>query len=292
MKYFEEDVMIDGLRLRRARFEPDNPAAIRAAAIHYHGQGDYTARYDETMEYFTRQGVAVVGTDLPGHGKSDGRRGVVPGFSYVDHIAKDNLKHCEERWPGLPVGITGHSAGGLIALRELVRHPEPYSFSWISSPLLHPDANQSRLLVLLLPLAAGLLPDLTVSTRVTAEQCWHNEVRAAKMAEGIELFFHQRVSLSWGRAMIEAAGFVRGALLTKPPGIPLLITQGTADQVCPIDLLRPLLERCSIPGLRYVEIPDALHEPFADTQRDLVFTALTDWLSETLPPFTTQAVAS
>ena len=292
MKFFEEDVIIDGLRLRRSRFEPDNPAAIRATAIHYHGQGDYTARYDETMEYFTRQGVAVIGTDLPGHGKSEGRRGAVPGFRYVDQIAKDNLRQCGECWPGLPVGITGHSAGGLIALRELVRHPEPYAFSWISSPLLHPDANQSRLLVLLLPLAAGLLPELTVSTRVTAEQCLHNEVRAAKVAEGAELFFHQRVSLGWGREMIEAAAFVRAALLTRPPDFPLLITQGTADQVCPVDLLRRLLERCSISGLRYVEIPDALHEPFADTQRDLVFTALTDWLSETLPPLTTQAAAS
>jgi alpha-beta hydrolase superfamily lysophospholipase len=292
MKYSEVDVVIDGRRLRRSRFEPDDPGTIRAAAVHYHGQGDYTARYEETMEHVTRQGVAVIGTDLPGHGKSDGRRGVVPGLPFVDRMAGDNLRHCRKRWPGVPVGITGHSAGGLLALRELLRNPEPYAFSWISSPLLYPDANQNRLLLLLLPLAASLLPNFTVSTRVTAEQCLHNEARAAKVAEGAEVFFHQRVSLAWGRAMIEAAGFVRGALLTRPPEVPFLITQGTEDQVCPVGLLRPLLERCSIPALRYVEIPDALHEPFADTQRKQVFTALADWLHATLPTLPVRAAAS
>lgn len=284
MKCRQEDLVVAGRRLKRYVFTPDQPGRIRAAAFHFHGQGDFSERYDETLEIFTRQGVACVATDLPGHGRSEGKRGDVPGFHLVDAVARANQSLCRELCPAArgPLGILGHSAGGLMALRELLHRPEPYSFAWISAPLLRPEANQNPLLVAAAPLVARLFPRLRVSTGVTGDELVHEgaALERALMEEGS--LFHSRVSIGWGYEMMVAAREVRELLVSRPPAIPLLITQGGADPVCPPRFLHEALARTAIPGLLLHEFPEALHEPFADTGKEAVFAHIEEWLEDAL----------
>lgn len=286
MKILAEDLELGAMRLKRYLFTPDDPGDIRAAAFHLHGQGDYSARYDETMEVFTRQGIACVATDLPGHGRSEGKRGRVPGFEVVDRIVDSNQQRCRQLCPedGGPLGILGHSAGGLMVMRELLRRPEPYSFSWISSPLVRPEANKSRFLVGISALLARLLPDLTVTTGVSMDDCVHPDSEWEPGSEEPELLFHARISIRWGYEMMMEARKVRSRFVSHPPSLPLLITQGTADKVCPPQYLREVISGVSDPAIRYQEFPEALHEPFADTRKADVFTAIEGWLQETLGP--------
>jgi alpha-beta hydrolase superfamily lysophospholipase len=282
MKRLEEDLDLDGHALRRFIFCPDDSRGIRAVAMHFHGQGDFAERYGEILEPFTRHGIACVATDLPGHGRSEGARGRVPGFEIVDRIAESNRKRCRELCgeDQGPLGILGHSAGGLMALRELLLRPEPYSFSWISSPLLRPETNQHPLLLRFAPLAARLVPGLTVGTGVTPDQCTQEPDQFRVDHEEDPDLFHARVSFGWGYALIEAARRVRAALCSSPPTIPLLITQGLADPVCPPQYLHEVLDHATIPQLRLREFADALHEPFADAQSDEVLAVITAWLEE------------
>lgn len=281
----EEEFDLDGHTLRRFVFCPEKDQPIRAAAMHFHGQGDFAERYGEVLEPFTSRGIACVATDLPGHGRSQGVRGRVPGFEIVDRIADRNRERCRELCPEEqgPLGLLGHSAGGLMALRELLRRPERYDFSWISSPLLQPEVNQHPLLVKLAPLGARFLPGLTVGTGVTQEQCTDQPDPLREAFEDPELF-HARVSLGWGYALMEAARWVRGSLRSDPPSLPLLITQGLRDPVCPPEFLHAVLQDAVIPRLTLREFSEALHEPFADAGRDEVFAAIAAWLAaEELP---------
>lgn len=294
MKWEQEDLVVAGRALRRYVFTPDAPERIRAASFHLHGQGDYSERYDETMEVFARHGVACVATDLPGHGKSDGKRGHVPGFRLVDEVVRANERRCRELCPPErgPLGITGHSAGGLMALRELLRRPAPYSFAWISAPLMRPEANQNPLLVRIAPLVARLFPTLTIPTGVTPEQCVHDGEEIKRIAGDEALLFHSRVSIGWGTELLRAAEEVRGRLVAAPPTIPLLVTQGAADEVCPARFLRDVLAEAKIPKLRYREFPEGLHEAFADTGKEEVFAELSAWLEDILRDVASQTSPS
>ncbi len=284
MKRLEEELDLGNLHLKRFVFCPDTPDRIRAAAIHFHGQGDYSERYDETMETFTSRGIACVTTDLPGHGASEGKRGRIPGFDFIDEVARSNRERIRILCPEDrgPLGILGHSAGGLMALREMLLRPDPYSFSWISSPLVCPEANQNAILVRLAPVIACLVPNLTVGTGVTSDQCRHTQVDAQETAAEPADFFHARVSIGWGYDMIVAAREVRARLRSDPPVLPLLLTQGSADPICPPRYLREALADAKFPNLRYHEFPEALHEPFADTCKFEVFEKIAAWLDEVL----------
>lgn len=278
----EEELELDGHALRRFIFRPDEDQPIRGVAMHFHGQGDFAERYRNFLLPFINQGIACVSTDLTGHGRSEGVRGRVPGFGFVDHLADSNRERCQELWGDVdgPLGILGHSAGGLMALRELLRRPERYSYSWISSPLLRPDANQPRLLVMLAPLAALLVPGLTVGTGVTPEECTSAPDPTREEFHNDPQLFHARVSIGWGHALMKAAAWVSETMITSPPEIPLLITQGLRDPICPPIYLQRLLNDAKISRLRFREFPSALHEPFADEGREEVFSEITAWLTE------------
>lgn len=282
MKRLVEEVEIRGWQLKRFVFLPD-PLPLQGAAIHFHGQGDYSSRYGDTLRAFTDRGIAIIATDLPGHGRSPGKRGHIPSWELVDEVAKSGWDRSQLLIPQ-PPGLLGHSAGGLMGLRELTRNQGAYAYSWISSPLVQPAAKQSRLLVALAPVLARFFPELTVDTRVTPQKCIAADSDEGMVRKYDDQHFHTRVSLSWGHEMILKAEEMRRAFRNSPPNLPLLITQGGSDPVCPPEHLRELLAGLELPNLHYREFPAALHEPFAGVEREAVAAAMASWLDENIVP--------
>ena len=94
-----------------------------------HGVAEYIGRYDAFARYLNEQGVAVVGHDHLGHGRSVTANGTPVYFgdgstwqTVVDdiHILHTRLK---ERWPELPHILMGHSMGSFLARTYLIRYP-------------------------------------------------------------------------------------------------------------------------------------------------------------------------
>src|SRR4051812_1687572 len=94
-------------------------AAARAVAVMVHGYAEHTGRYREVAHVLVERGLAVIGFDLRGHGRSSGRRGHIEAFGdYLDDLDAV-LALARKEHPGLPVVLVAHSNGGLIALRAL-----------------------------------------------------------------------------------------------------------------------------------------------------------------------------
>ena len=278
MNLGEEDIEIGGYALRRYVFYPEEGTPVRGSAFLLHGQGDYAGRYGEFLQPFLQKGIICVATDFPGHGYSEGKRGHIPGIEIVDQISASNRHRCHELTgtEDTQSGIIGHSAGGLLALREILERPRLYRFSWISSPLLRPEAGQNPVLVRLAGLIGRFYPQLTVSTGVSHDQC--SALPEAHVREGHSNRIHSRISSSWAHTLIHTARHVRKAFRTCPPQIPLLLTQGLRDSICSPRYLQNLLEGLEIPTLSLREFPDALHEPFADSAGPEVRITVAQWL--------------
>lgn len=269
MKAVEEVVEIGDYRLARTCFLPDGPPV--ATAVLLHGQGDFIARYGEVAEVFQARGIALVGTDMPGHGDSPGRRGHIPGFDYVDRVVESNLARCRELSPGKPHGILGHSCGALMALWTLLRDPSPWTFAWLSSPLLLPEATRPALVASLLLMLSRIMPGLSIDSGVGPKECVNpvedNEGHAHLERSGDEHLFHTRVTLGWAQEICEAARWVRENFQSRLPPIPLLITLGEEDPVCAPSVVHGLLEGFRPPQLALHSFPGLRHEPFADPRR-------------------------
>jgi alpha-beta hydrolase superfamily lysophospholipase len=98
-----------------------------------HGLGEHGGRYLHFPHYLKDFVDSIYCLDLRGHGRSEGTRGHVDSFDqYVEdaYVASKRVKERELHW-------LGHSMGGLISLRLLLKHPEfPLKSATVSAPLL------------------------------------------------------------------------------------------------------------------------------------------------------------
>lgn len=273
MNFEEQRITIMGRSLHRLILHPkDSPCGT---LLFFHGQGDFSDRYPSILEGFVKVGYRCVLTDLPGHGRSPGRRGVVPGFEFVDALFAESSSHLEGR-----AVIAGHSMGGLLALRFLLQHPDQFEAAWISSPLLDPMRQAQPWMRLCLPIAAGLLPWVTVGTGVSSADCGDNT--SGRGAESGEVLYHSRISIGWGRELAKAAGEVTAQFPGLPASIPILFTQGGRDPICPPEILTGRLAKLPKNRTKVELIEDALHEPFSGSTDQEFLARLNAWISDEL----------
>ncbi len=251
----------------------------RATLLFFHGQGDYGERYQELADFFLGEGVAFIICDLPGHGQSVGKRGHIPSWHIIQEIAKTGLANAHQRMPGKPVGLGGHSVGGLLALSLIGELKEDLAFSWISSPFLQLGSKRTRWQTRLLPLLSLLLPKVTVSTGVSAEMCREN---FAKEQLQVPHFFHNRISFRWAHLLSSLAEGVKTRPKRIPNALPLLITQGEDDEICPAPLCQEFVKTLSVKELTLRLYPKTRHEPFADHCQQKFTDDLRAWLNDTL----------
>ncbi len=248
--------------------------------IFTHGQGDYAERYVEVLHPFTQSGIRCILSDLPGHGRSGGKRGHLR-LRDIDALIQHNLALAGS----LPVGIAGHSMGGLLTLRHLALSlkgelAQP-AFCWVNGPLLKPANGHPDWFVGIAKKIGKLLPRTTIDTKVTAEQCNRGEPgddRVPKLGD----LAHQRVSLGWGSQLIEISEFVHETLTSHHYPNPFLLTQGLEDQICPPEFSRQLFQELEWPQKQWTGLEGMRHETFAEPHRQLLFDTVSDWVERSL----------
>ena len=102
---------------------------IRAALQIVHGVAEHIARYDGFARFLNEQGIAVVGHDHLGHGKSVTANGTPVYFgdgntwmNVVDDVYTLHLR-VKEQFPDTPLFLMGHSMGSFVARSYLIRYP-------------------------------------------------------------------------------------------------------------------------------------------------------------------------
>jgi len=285
MKIETQRVNIQGHLLHRFVLHPDDGVPVRAAAIFYHGQGDYAERYAEVLAPFTDRGIRCVVTDLPGHGYSPGRRGHGGDEVILDAMIQDTLKSFDD----LPQMVMGHSMGGLLAFRHLVlaglgRFPVP-RWAWINAPLIQPAHGKSHLLVKVARTMGHWFPEMTISTGITPQMCRANQDESEQIKERRALrhqLWHSRISFGWGNLLLASGKLLDESADAMPVETTLLLTQGGADTICPPQFARAFFERLPQSHKRYREFPDALHELFADDGKQELIDEIESWLDDSV----------
>lgn len=285
MRGESQRLRIGGHLLHRMVMHPEDEVSPRAEAIFYHGQGDYAERYLDLLVPFTAHGIRCTVTELPGHGESSGRRGHAGNEALLDQIIGSMISDIEKRG-GLPYGVMGHSMGGLLAARHLALAgqgliPSP-RFAWLSSPLVKPAEGRARFFVLLVRLLALISPSVTFSTRVNRGDRAVDGSDSANESPDNPLpkhpLWHNRISMGWASCLVDFARLVRESIRHAPADVPLLLTQGSEDPVCPPALARKLFEDLPMTQKHYVELEGLLHDPFRGDGADEFYLELGRWL--------------
>ena len=269
--------------LHQLHLRPPSEIPEKGAFLFFHGLGDYIDRYPPFLKSIVNLGYHVCLTDLPGHGRSPGARGEIRSCEVILELAEVSVAVLPK---GVPLGVCGHSMGGLLALWTFLQQLERFDFAWFSSPLLRPGHDLSPFQRSLMLTAARFFPRLGWSTGVKAADCAPpippapSDEHAQSLAPPL---FHARVSLGWAR---ELAAISDDVWSLFPPAravsdpAPLLFTQGTADRICPPEILDRFLEEAAATERTLQLLPDALHEPFRGPDPDGFSQILTDWFQK------------
>jgi len=103
-------------------WEPET-AVTRGVVYFVHGYAEHGGRYEHVAEIFAERGFVVVAADHMGHGHSEGERALITDFGLVVDDLGTVASHVEQKSPGAPAVMFGHSMGGLITARFVQRWP-------------------------------------------------------------------------------------------------------------------------------------------------------------------------
>ena len=109
----------DGLQLVGRSWEPDSEP--RAVVCLVHGLGEHCGRYQHVAAALTEAGFAVLACDQRGHGRSAGKRGVIPSYDALMDDIGLLLEQASQRYPGKPRFLYGHSLGGNEVINYALR---------------------------------------------------------------------------------------------------------------------------------------------------------------------------
>ena len=257
----------------------DWPAAQpRARLLIVHGLGEHSGRYAALAGDLNALGISVRAFDHRGHGRSQGKRGVIgKDTDCLSHDAMEVFAAYAAEGDDLPF-LLGHSLGGLAAMHAVVVLGLQPRGLVASSPALAIHANGfDRLLSLLL---RRLAPDLTVANGVRADRLSH--------APQVEREYlddpgnHNRISARLARYLFEAGPQVIAAASSL--SVPTLLQIAGADLLVDPSGAHAFAAAAAKATLETHEYADLYHEIYneAEPARGVVLADLTTWLQQHL----------
>jgi len=272
----EEDRSASGVAISRLLVPAVGDAV--GGLVWVHGLGDHAARYPGVFGEFARRGLVTVAGEFPGHGQSGGRRGHIASREDAHSVIDRSLARLRELVPDGRLGVGGHSMGALWLMDYFAAGKgADFEFVWLSSALVDPAYGQPLWKLWLGRMVEKVLPRLTISNGVRAEDCYELAATGGSVASERASGTHDRMSLRLGVELLRAGERVREQATSLFADSALLMSHGTADRVCPLGCARDVFDKFAAKDKQFLAIPGALHEPWADPE---MVATVGDWIGE------------
>lgn len=263
-----------GHRLHTYRW---SPAARKAEVLLCHGIAEHGGRYAEMAAALNTRGYALATFDLPGHGRSSGRRSYVPSFQTYVFALATYLQQARSEFPDQPHFLMGHSMGGGIAVRLAVDHPAAVAHlrgMVLTGASLRVSAQVFPVLQRLAGVAGGLVPNLP-AVPINARDV-SRDVAVVRAYLDDPLNFVGRLPARTGAEIIRNAQYLFSRL--EAFDLPVLLLHGGGDRVTDPEGSRQLYARAKSSDKTLKIYPDLYHEIMREPERHQVFDDIADWL--------------
>jgi acylglycerol lipase len=254
-------------------WQPEDGA--RAILVLAHGLGGHSSRFGHVAEALTAGGYGLYALDFRGFGKSEGKRGHVPGYESLldDYGLLIGVAH--NAHPGAKVFIYGHSMGGQVALNYALRRPEGLAGVIASSAWLKLAHQPPGWKVTLARLLSERAPQFALGNGMDTNAL--SRVPAVVEAYNNDPLVHDRISARLGQEMFDGADYAleHASELT----IPVLLLHGSGDRICDLAGTRLFYERAGSDDKTFREYEGMYHEVHNDPEQEQVFADVLEWLA-------------
>lgn len=239
----------------------------------FHGLGEHGGRYAHVAQWFVQRGYQVGAHDHPGHGRSEGDRGILATDSTIADNAIEQFNEFAQTCNGPPL-LVGHSLGGALAANLVLKQAIKVSGLILSAPAFEPD--MTRWQQTQLNLMHLLAKDLPVTARLSGPLLTHDEGKRAAW-EADELI-HRTVSARLIKWLIATGAEALKSAPTLDIRTLLLVPQ--ADVIVRPQASGTFAKNAPVEQLTHIKYPALYHEIFNETpvDRERVFNDIAAWL--------------
>lgn len=251
---------LDHVKIAGYEFNCNEPKAVM---VIIHGIGEYAGRYERMAKYLSERHIKVYSMDLPGHGISGGVRGDAAPREDVLKCIDKLLCYVEEKNPGKPIVLYGHSMGGNIALDYKYRgnlsdHPDAFI---ISAPWIRLVRPVSKSLYFTMKTAAKIMPKARIKSscdeRDLGNLIYVKPYESNPLVHGYITLRCALDGFEIGKAIDEGSWPDKGLSAGKP----FLLMHGSGDKLCSVEGSRSLAaQNNGTPRFEYVEWEGYFHE--------------------------------
>jgi acylglycerol lipase len=245
----------------------------KAVIILVHELGEHIQRYSYWADMFKNEGIGFAGVDLPGHGRSEGRRGNIRSYSLLREMIDILLKSCHKTFPGIPVYIYGQSLGGGIVLDYLLHRNPNVKGAIVTSPWLSLSFRPARIKLIMASVMKYILPGLLQPAGLNISHISHDEAVVEKYKT--DPLVHGKISISLFHEAMKAAGYsLSHASELK---VPVLVLHGSDDQITSPEGSREFAGKSNMAELKIFD--GGYHELHNEPFKDEVFKYILYWIN-------------
>lgn len=250
----------------------------RGTIVLVHGTGEHHGRYHHVAAYLNQAGWNVYAEDLPGWGRSEGRRGHIESFEdYLSSVREWTSDALADAKGEKPVYVMGHSLGGLIATRYVQTDKRSGELAGLilSSPCLKLKMAVPAWKAQLAQVLDRVWPTLVIPNGITPDMVSRDEaVQAAYKSDPLN---YPKVSVRWFSELnqaMENAWADRSRL-----NLPVMILQAGADTVVDADAVEQFAD--GLPGEpKFQRFAGLRHEILNEPEKEEVLHNIVTWLNE------------
>jgi alpha-beta hydrolase superfamily lysophospholipase len=243
-----------------------------AVILLVHGLGEHSGRYADWAARFNERGVTLRAFDLPGHGHSGGRRGVIPSPEKLYDTIDTVIRGIKAEFPDVPLFLYGHSLGGGIVLNYLIRRKPFVTGAIVTSPWVLLSETTPKAKVLLANVAKRLMPGMIQATGLKTQFLSRDlEVVAAYRNDPL---VHGLISVGLYGWITDAA--TETLARTSEIKVPLLLAHGRDDKITSPSGSMQVAETAPRATLKLWD--EGYHELHNDLLKEEHFDFITSWI--------------
>ncbi len=263
-----------GLKIYAVDWKVEQPRAVVGII---HGLGEHCWRYDGVARFFNDHGIAVIGYDRQGFGRSEGRKGYAKSYrSYLDGVAQ-LMVQCERRYADLPIFLYGHSMGGQLLLHYLIHRKPTIRGAIVSAPHIAEAFTPNPMVVAVGKLMRRFYPTFTLDNQLNIDLISRDP--AVVEAYRADPYVHNRLSSQTGIDILERAKALQQYSGGLP--VPTLMLHGEGDLVTSAEATQSFAER-NPDRVTYHAYPGAYHELHHEPEAGQVLQNVLDWVEKQL----------
>jgi acylglycerol lipase len=263
----------DNKNIYAQSWAPDhNPSAVINII---HAFGEHSGRYQKWAGLFVEKGMAVLASDLIGHGKSFGKRGYIKNYQvFLDQIDLQ-LQKSAELFTDTPRILYGHSMGGNLVINYAMSKDSPVNAIIASAPWLRLVYDPPGYMLLFSRILRPIFPSLTIKAGIDNTYRSHDLTISERLKE--DPLLHRRMSLQLFYEVSRKAQYAMKNIYKI--NRPLLIMHGSSDRWTSHEASIDLATNTS--RLTRLKIWDGFyHELHNEIGYMDIFNYIIDWLTE------------